>query len=179
MLMDRAGIEYHTASPRCDEQIPAETHPRDATLLLAERKARSIAAHHPDSLVIGSDQMAVLDGRILGKPGTEQGAVSQLMQLAGRTHDLWTATVVLDTRPRGLLRTHVELWEMTLRDLDRDQALRYVREDEPLDCAGSYRFESRGIRLFARVHGADPTAISGLPMIALLRMLNESGVSIV
>jgi septum formation protein len=175
MLMDRLGIAYEAVAPRCDELLPGGLHPREGTLELSLRKAHSVAGDWPDALVIGSDQMAVLDGRVLGKPGTEERAVAQLLELAGRTHELWTAVAVLDTRD-GSAATHAEVWQMGLGPLDREAALEYVRTDGPLDCAGSYRYESRGSALFAAVEGEDPTAITGLPLAAVVRMLEERGV---
>jgi septum formation protein len=175
MLMDSLGISYEAVPPGCDESLPAGTHPREGTLELAARKARSEAALREGAVVIGSDQMAVLDGETLPKPGTVERAVAQLLGMAGRTHELWTAVVVLDTRD-GRELAHVELWEMTLGALTRDEAEAYVRADGPLDCAGGYRFESRGAALFASARGADPTAITGLPLVALARLLAQLGI---
>ena len=174
MLMDRLAVGYAVAAPRCDEALPPGTHPREGTLELSLRKARSVRDAFPRSLIIGSDQMAVLDGEILSKPGSEPRAVEQLLRLAGRTHELWTGVCVLDAAT-GRERAHAELWRMTVRPLEGDEALAYVREDGPLDCAGSYRYESLGRGLFDRVEGEDRTAITGLPLVALVRMLDELG----
>lgn len=179
MLLDRAGIVYEAMAPECDERLEKDLPPPEATLELAVRKARSVAACVGGGLVVGSDQMAVLRGRILHKPGTERRAVEQLMQLAGRTHELWTAVALLDTRENGGLQTHAQVHRLTMRAMDEGQARAYVRADDPLDCAGSYRFESRGVRLFEKVVGEDPTAITGLPMMALVGMLMKCGVSFV
>jgi septum formation protein len=173
-LMDRLDVDYRVASPLCDESLPAGTHPREGTLALSCRKARSVRERFPDALIIGSDQMAAVDGEILSKPGTAERAVEQLMRLAGRTHELWTGLCVLDART-GRERAHVQVWRMTLGPIDRRQARAYVEEDGPLDCAGSYRYESLGRTLFERVEGEDPTAITGLPLEALVRILGELG----
>jgi septum formation protein len=175
--MDRLGVVYEAAAPRCDEKLPEGTHPRDGTLALSLRKARSVAALHAGAILVGSDQMAILDGEIVAKPGTEGRAVEQLMHLAGRTHELWTSVAVMDTRS-GRELSHTEAWEMTVRALTREEAERYVEADGPLDCAGSYRFESRGAAIFTSVRGCDPTAITGLPLVALAQMLREVGVRI-
>lgn len=173
--MDRLGIAYEVASPRCDETLAPGTLPRDGTLELARRKARSVADDHPGSLIIGSDQMAHVDGEVLHKPGTRPAAVDQLMRLSGRTHELWTAVALLDPGS-GLLHEHVQVCRLTMRELTRDMAEAYVRSDAPLDCAGSYRFESRGVVLFEHVECEDPTAITGLPLMALVRMLARCAV---
>ena len=174
MLMDRLGVGYEVAAPRCDETLPAGTHPREGTLELSCRKARSVCSRFPQSLIIGSDQMAVLDGEILSKPGSAPRAVEQLLHLAGRTHELWTGVCVLDAGT-GRELAHTQVWRMTMRRIGRPEARDYVTQDGPLDCAGSYRYESRGKKLFERVEGEDPTAITGLPLIALVRILGELG----
>jgi len=175
MLMDRLGVAYAVAAPRCDELLREDTHPREGTRELSRRKAQSVREGYPQSLIVGSDQMAVLDGEILSKPGTPRRAEDQLLRLAKRTHELWTSVCVLDARTgRGL--THTELWRMTMRPLGREEVRDYVQADEPLDCTGSYRYEGRGARLFERVEGTDPTAITGLPLLALAGLLGELGV---
>ncbi len=179
MLMDRLGMKYEVASPSCGEDLAPGTHPREGTLALAERKARSVADAFASSLIIGSDQMAWLGGERLDKPGTFERAVEQLTRMQGRTHELWTAVALLDTREGGGLVSHVQRWTLTMRPLTREQAARYVRADDPLDCAGSYRFESRGMALFESAIGDDPTAISGLPMLALIGMLERAGAQVV
>ena len=177
MLMDRLGVPYATEAPRCDEMLPGGTHPREGTLELSRRKAQSVCSRFPRSLIIGSDQMAVLDGEILSKPGTPRRAEDQLLRLAGRAHELWTSVCVLDAR-EGRELTHTEAWRMTMRPLGREEAREYVLEDGPLDCTGSYRYESLGARLFERVEGADRTAITGLPLLALAGLLRELGVPV-
>ncbi len=172
--MDRLGVTYEVASPRCDETLPGGTHPREGTLELSRRKARSVREDFPRGLIIGSDQMAVLDGTILSKPVTARRAEEQLLRLAGRTHELWTAVCVLDART-GRELVHAQVWSMTLRPIGRDEARDYVLKDGPLDCAGSYRYESLGRKLFEKVEGTDPTAITGLPLIALARLLGDLG----
>lgn len=175
--MDRLGIAYETAAPRCNEDLRAGVAPAEGTLELARRKARSVAHEMHDALVIGSDQMAVLGGEVLEKPGTHERAVEQLLMAAGRTHELWTSVCVIDVRT-GREAHHTELWKMRIRSITREEAERYVDRDQPLDCAGSYRFESIGAALFESVQGQDPTAITGLPLVALAHMLREKGVQI-
>jgi septum formation protein len=174
-LMDRLGVAYEVAAPRCHERLDAPMHPRRATRELAERKARSVAAEHSGCIIVGADQMAWIDDTVLGKPGTEQAAVDQLVRLSGRTHELWTAVAVLCPRAPGGLQTDVQVWRLTMRALTPAQARAYVRADGPLDCAGSYRFESGGAALFTALEGEDPTAVSGLPLMSLVAMLQRCG----
>jgi septum formation protein len=177
MLMDRLGLAYEVESPRTTESLPPGVPPEEGTLELARRKAKSVARDQADAIVIGSDQMAVLDGRVLDKPGTPERAVEQILLMAGRTHELWTSVCVIDARS-GRETDHTEVWSMRMRTLTPEEALRYVEADAPLDCAGSYRFESLGAALFESFEGGDPTAITGLPLVALTRMLMEAGVPV-
>ncbi|HNS99634.1 MAG TPA: nucleoside triphosphate pyrophosphatase [Polyangiaceae bacterium] len=148
--------------------------PSELVRILAEQKAQAVGHHHPNSLIVGGDQCVELDGRVLGKAGTNQGAMGQLRLLSGRTHHLFTALSLLDTRS-GRCDTVVDVHEMTMRPLNPRQIERYVQIDEPLDCAGSYKLESLGIALFDRVQGDDPTAIIGLPLMRLVSLLATAG----
>ncbi len=177
-LLARLGLPFRTVAPTCDEEAlkdPALT-PRELAERLAEAKARSIAATQPDATVIGSDQVAALQHGnrwlVLGKPGSPERAVEQLGQLAGRTHLLITAMVVVH---RGRLIRHTDQTRLAMRPLTRDQLERYVAADQPVDCAGAYKLEARGIGLFDRIASEDHTAITGLPLLALGRILAECG----
>lgn len=176
-LLARLGVEFDLAAPACDERLDPGTPPDQGALELARRKALSVASDRPGSIVVGSDQMAVVDGRILGKPGSADRAVAQLLDLAGRPHELWTAVHAIDTRS-GSEKSHAEVWIMEIRPLTADEAERYVALEAPLDCAGGYRFEGLGVALFASTEGRDPTAITGLPLVALAAMLRSFGVRI-
>ncbi len=137
---------------------------------LARDKALSVAAHHPDALVIGGDQLAVLGDEILGKPGTEARAIAQLERLSGATHRLLTAVAVVDLRAARTLLA-IDVHRLLMRRLTRAEIEEYVAQDRPLDCAGSYRIEAAGPRLFECVSGDDPSAIEGLPLGRVARML--------
>lgn len=177
-LLKRLGIPFRALAPTCDEEglKDASLIPRELAERLAEAKARSLAGDLPDATIIGSDQVAALqhDNRwlILGKPGTPQRAVEQLSLLAGRTHLLITAMAVMH---QGRIHRHTDLTRLSMRVLDRAQLERYVATDHPVDCAGAYKLELHGISLFDRISSEDHSAITGLPLIALGRILAECG----
>lgn len=177
-LLDRLGLAYTAAAPRCDEAAYAALGlpPDELATTLARTKAESVRGDFPDALVIGSDQLLDLDGEVLGKPHTVDGARAQLARLAGRTHRLVTAVAV--AHPDGRVDEHLEVHRMTLRPLSTDEIARYVEADRPLDCAGSYRIERLGITLFERIDGHDFTAIEGLPLVAVARILRASGLAL-
>ncbi len=177
-LLARLGLAFETAAPDCDEEAlkPALAHldvPARA-LHLARAKAQSVAARFPDAVILGSDQIAEVDGDALDKPGTPERALAQLTRLAGRTHHLHTAVSLLHA-PTGRAEEHVDIARLTLRALPRDALARYIARDAPLDCCGSYRVESLGIALFARIEGEDPTAIEGLPLMRVTALLSRFG----
>lgn len=178
MIMDRLSVPYVCAAPEGDESLPEGTPPGEGTAVLAARKAESVARLYPGCLIVGSDQMAVLDGRVLEKPGSVDRAIEQILGMSGRMHELWTSVAVLAAGGPGGPKVHTEVHRMWMRRVGREEAAAYVAADAPLDCAGSYRFESRGSALFEKVEGGDPTAITGLPLAALGRMLREAGAEI-
>ena len=176
-LLERLGIAFRCVAPGVDEDTAkAETSdPAALAERLACAKAEAVAARFPQSVVIGSDQVAAVDGDVLGKPGDRERSVDQLSRLAGRTHDLITAVCVLRGGER---RTHLDRTRLAMRPLAREAIIRYVMLDDPTDCAGSYKIESAGIALFERIETADFTAITGLPLIALVAMLKEFGIDV-
>lgn len=180
-LLERLGIPFRVVAPACDEESLKDPRlsPQKMAEFLAEAKTASIALQDPAAVVIGSDQLAAIevDGAwtILGKPGTAARAVEQLALLSGRTHLLITALVVA----RGAERwRHTDLTRLTMRQLDRAALTRYVDADQPLDCAGAYKLECRGVTLFSTIDSADASAVTGLPLLALTRMLAELGFSV-
>ncbi|MBS0202837.1 MAG: septum formation protein Maf [Planctomycetes bacterium] len=177
-LLDRLGIPFTQLAPRCDEAaLKGIPYPGPAGLArhLAREKAVSLLRECPGDTIIGGDQVAEIDGQILEKPGTVAKAIDQLTVLSGRTHVLATAIAVC---VNGDVRTHVDLTRLTMRSLNRDSIARYVEADLPLDCAGSYKLESRGISLFERIETTDHTAIIGMPLIMLTSMLRSAGFAI-
>lgn len=173
-LLERLGIAFRAAAPEFDEKaLPTEgLSPQAVAESLAVGKARSIQRREPRAIVIGCDQLVSLDGRILGKPGTVERAVAQLEAMSGRVHELITAMVVAGPDEEY---AHTDISRLRMRNLDRSQIERYVATDAPLDCAGSYKLEKRGVVLFDRIETEDATAITGLPLLTLVRFLERFG----
>lgn len=177
-LLARLGVPFTCQAPGVDEDAVKTDRtlgPRQVAEILAERKARAVAQRHPDAVVIGSDQLAHLDGAVLGKPGTVEAADAQLARLAGRTHELVTAVCVV--HPAGVERV-TDLAHLAMRPLSREAIARYVAADRPLDCAGAYKLECRGIGLFSAVACSDHTAITGLPLMWTAGVLARLGFSV-
>lgn len=176
-LLSRFRIPFETDAPHVDESPLASEAPAATAQRLAHAKALVVAARHPDAIVIGSDQVAELDGIRLDKPGTEERAIEQLMAASGRTVEFLTAVHVLSkdgpTDTSTVVPTHV-----TFRRFDRAVAERYVAIEQPLDCAGSAKAEGLGIALIAAIEGPDPTALIGLPLIALTDLLARHGMPV-
>ena len=177
MLLDRLRVTYTVDVPDVDETALAAEAPEATALRLAEAKARAVAVRHGDAVVIGSDQVASLDGAAIGKPGTHSAALAQLLAMRGRSVVFHTAVCVLDA---GRRRSHVESvpTTVTFRDYSDAQAERYLRHEQPYDCAGSAKIEGMGIALVREVASTDPTALIGLPLIALTGMLAACGVDV-
>lgn len=175
VLIERLGIEFEAEAPHCDEEAlkRPELSPRELALMLAREKALSLSSSHAGAYVLGSDQLVDLDGKVLGKPHTIEGAIAQLQSMRGRSHQLVTAMALVT--PSGEVEEHLDVHTLTMRDLSDDSLVRYVKRERPLDCAGSYKIESGGIALFERIEGADFTAITGLPLMALTGMLRTHG----
>lgn len=179
-LLERLTSNLRTLAPDTDETAFASETAAALAMRLAQAKARTVAARCPRAIVIGSDQAAELDGAILGKPGSVDGANAQLIAASGKELTFHTALCVIDTRPAdarefaALDTTHV-----VFRRLEPAEIARYVERERPLDCAGSFKAEGLGIALFERIESRDPTALIGLPLIALCRLLREAGVDVV
>ncbi|HMB06764.1 MAG TPA: nucleoside triphosphate pyrophosphatase [Isosphaeraceae bacterium] len=176
-LLERLGVPFRCRAPRIDEEAlkTGNLDPRSLAERLATAKAESLIVDEPDATVIGSDQLVALAGRVFGKPGGAEGAVDQLAALAGRSHDLITALAVWH---EGRTILHTDVTTLHMRPLTRAEIARYVAADRPLDCAGAYKLEERGIALFERIDTADHTAIIGLPLIALTTILRALGFAI-
>ena len=173
-LLSRLGLPFRCRSPVCDEAA-LQVRLADPVVLaetLAREKAESVARVEPGSVVIGGDQVVDCEGRILGKPGTFERAVDQLSRLQGRAHRLVTAMAVWS---EGRMIRHTDLTTLVMRPLTRAAIERYVTADQPLDCAGAYKLESRGIALFERIETEDHTAVTGLPLVALASILIRLG----
>ena len=176
-LLGRLGLPFEIANPRVDETpLPGEA-PESLALRLAEAKARAVAADHPDALIIGSDQVATVDGEIYGKPGSHDNAVAQLRTLSGRTVNFFTALCVLDARS-GEADVRGVPTLVGFRELTDDEIENYLRREPAYNCAGSAKSEGLGVALLSSMRGDDPTALVGLPLITLCDMLRRHGVAI-
>ena len=176
-LLSRFGLPFDVARPDLDESpLPGETPVATAERLAIE-KARAVAAAHPGALIIGSDQVAYMDGQTFGKPGTVERAVAQLRSMSGRTVIFHTAVALLDAASGQFQLAGVPT-QVRFRALSDDEIVRYVEKERPLDCAGSAKSEGLGISLLDALSGDDPTALIGLPLIALARMLRQAGVQL-
>ena len=175
-LLQRLGIPFTTAAPAVDElPLPGET-PAQLVQRLSESKARAVGKTHA-GLIIGSDQVATTGKEILGKPGSHERAVQQLQQLAGKTVTFHTGLCLLDTT-KDTAQVDVVPFSVEFRQLDTTQIERYLRREQPYNCAGSFKSEALGITLFTRMRGDDPTALIGLPLIRLTDMLAAAGITL-
>jgi septum formation protein len=176
-LLARLGLPFEVASPGVEEiPLPHETPP-DTARRLAEAKARAVAARFPQAIVIGSDQVAVLDGTTLGKPGNHANAVRQLKTMRAKEVVFHTA-LCLCNAASGQSETRVVSFWVRFRNYSDAQIESYLRREQPYDCAGSAQSEGLGIALIAEMRGNDPNALIGLPLIALTEMLAAQGVSV-
>ncbi|MEX1199733.1 MAG: nucleoside triphosphate pyrophosphatase [Methylophaga sp.] len=176
-LLAKLKLPFSTASPNIDESPLLGESPTQLVLRLAENKARKVAESNLSALVIGSDQVAVLDGEILGKPGTAENAVKQLQAASGKTVTFLTGLALYNAANQQM-QSIVEPFEVNFRSLSETQIRRYVDLEQPLDCAGSFKSEGLGICLFSELRGSDPNSLIGLPLIRLTDMLAAQGVNV-
>ena len=176
-LLDRLGLPFEVASPQTDESRILGESPQAMALRLAEAKARAVASAHPDALIIGSDQVATVDGLIYGKPGSHERAAEQLRTLSGKTVNFYTGLCLYNART-GVVEVCGVPTLVTFRDLTEEEIERYLRRESAYDCAGSARSEGLGIALLSRIAGDDPSALIGLPLIALCTLLRNHGVAL-
>lgn len=172
-LLGRLGLPFDVDRPEVDEAPLAGESPEGTAVRLARAKASAVALRHPGAWVIGSDQVADLDGRALGKAGAREPALAQLQACSGQRVVFHTALCLL--RNDGSPLAALDRTEVVFRTLDRDDILRYLDAEQPYDCAGSFKCEGLGITLFEAIHSQDPTALVGLPLIALSRALRAAG----
>jgi septum formation protein len=177
-LLERLGMPFEVIPANIDETPRPNESPGAVALRLAEAKARTIANGRFGTLVIGSDQVADLDGRHVGKPGNHDAAVAQLKALSGRTVTFHTGVAVCDADSGRCRSTLVDVVS-TFRDLSDVEIDDYLRREQPYDCAGAVKSERLGIALFERIVSDDPTALIGLPLIALIDLLRAEGVAVV
>nr|WP_221281910.1 Maf family nucleotide pyrophosphatase [Chiayiivirga flava] len=173
-LLERFGLRFEAVAPDVDETALPDERPAALASRLAREKARAVARRRPDAVVIGSDQVADLDGRALGKPGGFEAARRQLHDCAGRSVLFHTAVCVVDGA-RGTEQAFVDVTRVVFRVLRDDEIVRYLHAEQPYDCAGSFKCEGLGAALFERIETVDPTALIGLPLIALADALRGCG----
>ena len=176
-LLARLRLPFSCSSPDIDESHHIDESAVDLVKRLSLEKARALAGSHPDHLIIGSDQVAVLNGRIIGKPHTFDKARQQLLNASGASVSFLTGLTLLNSQT-GHYQTDCIPFTVHMRNLTPEQVERYLRAEEPYDCAGSFKAEGLGVSLFQRTEGEDATSLVGLPLIRLVDMLIAEGVAI-
>jgi len=176
-LLSRLNIPFEVAAPEVDETPLLNEAPKDLALRLALAKARAVASKYPEAVVIGSDQVADLEGEALGKPGNHANAVKQLQRMRGKTVIFQTALSVI-CLATGFEQTDLATVKVSFRDLTDAEIESYLKAEEPYDCAGSAKSEGLGIALLAAIDNDDPTALVGLPLIRTCHMLSAAGVKL-
>ena len=174
-LLSRLKLHFDVVSPDVDETPLAGEEPAALAQRLALAKARAVSATHRDAVVIGSDQVADLDGRPIGKPGTHARAVAQLRSMSGRSVVFQTAVAVVCSAT-GFAESTLAPVRVTFRELSNPEIERYLRAEQPYDCAGSAKSETLGIALLASIESDDPTALVGLPLIRTCALLRRAGI---
>lgn len=178
-LLTRLQLSFETMSPDIDERALPDETAIDTALRLSQAKAEAVARLAEDALIIGSDQVAMLDGQPIGKPGTHANALAQLQSMRGREVVFHTALCLLDTRPEARQRIQRQSiqTDVCFRYLSDAELDAYLHIEQPYDCAGSTKNEALGIALLSSIRSDDPTALTGLPLIALVSMLRNAGVT--
>ncbi len=179
-LLDRLCLPFEVIVPDIDETPHPAELPQETALRLAFEKAKAVGENHPDAIVIGSDQVATLDNRQIGKPGTHDNAMQQLMTMRGQCVIFHTALCVWDGRqpqPEKTAQTANVQTAVTFRDLPEAEFEAYLQKEQPYDCAGSAKNEALGIILLEKIESTDPTALTGLPLITLTTMLRHCGIT--
>jgi septum formation protein len=176
-LLSRLRVPFDVSRPDVDETPRPGEAPATLALRLALAKARDVASRLPDAVVIGSDQVADLNGEPLGKPGTHERAVAQLRRMSGQTVVFQTALAVVCLES-GFEQSDTAAVRVVFRNLSDDEIERYLRAETPYDCAGSAKSEGLGIALLDRIDNDDPTALVGLPLIRTCRLIRAAGVAV-
>lgn len=176
-ILTKIGLPFITASPDIDESPLAGEQPEQLVQRLSEQKAFKIAENHPNALIIGSDQVALLDGEVLGKPGNHENAVKQLMAASGKTVLFMTGLALLNSQTNNI-QSLVEPFEVEFRKLSFAQINYYLSQEQPYQCAGSFKSEGFGISLFSKLNGNDPNSLIGLPLIRLISLLEAEGIDV-
>ena len=177
-ILEKLGLPFDTLSPETDETRLDGESPEQLVQRLAAAKAKAAAERCDDALIIGSDQVAVIEGEILGKPGSHEKAVSQLKKASGKTVRFFTGLCLLNAAT-GNCQVEVVPFDVVFRKLSDTQIENYLEKEKPYNCAGSFKSEALGICLFEKLQGDDPNTLMGLPLIRLVRMLEQEGVAVI
>nr|WP_314263830.1 nucleoside triphosphate pyrophosphatase [uncultured Moellerella sp.] len=176
MLLKKLQLPFLTAAPNIDESALHYESAEALVVRLAQQKAAALASEYPQHLIIGSDQVCVIDGQIVGKPHNFDNAFKQLKAASGRCVTFYTGLCVLDSET-GRYDSQCELFQVYFRNLSDQEISGYLQQEEPYQCAGSFKSEGLGIALFERLSGRDPNTLIGLPLILLLEMLKTHGIN--
>jgi septum formation protein len=177
-LLQKLNIQFSSVSPHVDETKFENESPRETALRLSQDKARKVGSEYPHALIIGSDQVATLDGLQLGKPLNHQNATKQLQMMRGREVTFYNALCLFNAAT-GHMQSEVIPYLVRYRQLTDSQIENYLNKEQPYQCAGSAKSEGLGIALIERMLGEDPNALIGLPLIKLITMLENEGVSVI
>ncbi len=177
-LLKKLQIQFSSVSPHVDETAFENENPRETALRLSQDKARKVGIEYPHALIIGSDQVATLDGLQLGKPLNHQNATKQLQMMRGREVTFYSALCLFNAAT-GHMQSEVMPYLVRFRQLTDSQIENYLNKEKPYQCAGSAKSEGLGIALIERMLGEDPNALIGLPLIKLINMLENEGVSVI
>ncbi|MEJ2181723.1 MAG: Maf family protein [Gammaproteobacteria bacterium] len=176
-ILHKLNIDFVVDSPDISEEALENESPVELVKRLSKLKAMAVANHHPQALIIGSDQVAVLDREILGKPHSHENAVKQLAAASGKRVEFLTGLCLYNSATQKSQVACVP-FVVHFRQLNNEQIERYLAHDQPYNCAGSFKSEGLGISLFEKMEGDDPNALIGLPLIELIRMLHNEGIEI-
>ncbi len=176
-LLNKLRLSYRTQSPQIDESPYMNELAPALANRLAQAKAQKVALDHPEALIIGSDQTAQLNARILGKPNNHENALIQLRECQGQTVTFYTAITLINTKTSSM-QSHTDAFRVTFRTLSDRQLEFYLQAEQPYDCAGSFKCEGLGITLFEKLEGRDPNSLIGLPLIALTKLLLNEGIDV-
>ncbi|MDX1282741.1 nucleoside triphosphate pyrophosphatase [Shewanella colwelliana] len=176
-LLEKLCLPFETCSPNIDETPFSDESAAQLVVRLAEQKAMACAADWQTGLIIGSDQVAVVDGLIVGKPITTENAIAQLQSVSGKTVTFYTGIALYDIATQQM-NSRYEPFVVHFRELTLEQITYYIKQEQPLYCAGSFKCEGLGISLFTQLEGRDPNTLIGLPLITLVEMLSSFGVDV-
>ena len=171
-ILNKLGVEFDTVSPEVDETALTNETPQQLVERLSIAKAKAVADKNESSLVIGSDQVSVIDGEIIGKPHTHENAIKQLQNASGKTVTFYTGLCLYNSITHHY-QSEVVPFNVVFRDLNEQQIDSYLKKETPYNCAGSFKSEALGIVLFEKLEGEDPNTLMGLPLIRLVKMLEK------